>query len=58
MKQLQRLGVGFFVQTKPTAIVETIEPAKGVLSVDEVVELFRGDPPYHETMFAYDTPFI
>jgi len=37
MKQLQRCSI---VQTKPTAIVETIKPAKDALSMDEVVKRF------------------
>jgi hypothetical protein len=37
MKQLQRCSI---VQTKPTAIVETIEPAKDGLPMEKVVKLF------------------
>jgi hypothetical protein len=40
MKQLQRLGINSFVQTKNSAIVQTIEPAKEALSMEEVVKLF------------------
>jgi hypothetical protein len=40
IKQLQRLGINSFVQTKNSAIVQTIEPAKEALSMEEVVKLF------------------
>ena len=37
MKQLQRCSI---VQTKPTAIVETIKPSQDALSMESVVKLF------------------
>ena len=38
--QIQRLGGGSIVQTKHTAIVQTIEPAPDALTMEEVVKLF------------------
>jgi hypothetical protein len=38
--QIQRLGGGSFVQTKHTAIVQTIEPDQNTLTVEDIVRHF------------------
>jgi hypothetical protein len=34
LKEVQRLGIYFFVQTRPATFVETIRPAKEALSME------------------------
>lgn len=38
--QIQRLGGGSFVQTKHTAIVQTIEPDQNALTMEDIVKRF------------------
>jgi len=40
LKEVQRLGIGSFVQTKTTTIIETIEPGKRSFGYRRVVKLF------------------